>query len=77
MKKWTNAVIEELSIEETANGKFSLTPEGCPGIVPILGWFHYNNGPIQENPDTPVETPVEQPSDDGKKGDETTENKLS
>lgn len=72
MKKWTNAVIEELSIEMTANGKFSLTPEGTPGIVPILGWFHYNNGPI----DTPAEQPGNQP-DDGKKGDETPETKLS
>lgn len=74
MKRWTNATIEELSIEMTANGKFSLTPEGCPGIVPILGWFHYNNGPIEEQPVDPVED--EQP-DDGKKGDETTENTLS
>ena len=70
MKTWSNATIEELSIEMTANGKFSLTPEGCPGIVPILGWFHYNNGPVA--PEQPGEEP-----DDGKTGDETPETKLS
>lgn len=74
MKKWTNAVIEELTIDMTANGKFSLTPEGCPGIVPILGWVHYNNGPISNNPTQPGND--DQP-DDGKKGDETPETLLS
>lgn len=75
MKKWTNAVIEELTIDMTANGKFSLTPEGCPGIVPILGWFHYNNGPVCNNPQQPAGND-DQP-DDGKKGDETPETLLS
>lgn len=70
MKKFEKAEIIALNINETANGKFSLTPEGCPGIVPILGWFHYNNGPISEQP-------VEEPVDDGKTGDETPETKLS
>lgn len=74
MKKWTNAIIEELSIEMTANGKFSLTPEGCPGIVPILGWVHYNNGPVAN---TPAEQPGNDQPDDGKKGDETSEANLS